>query len=75
MSYTLTQQEFRNLKSRLTRALNTKDPSKVLAETSRAFAIFEEKGYPDDWHRWNRAKEDAIYGRNRAALDAAHRRS
>jgi hypothetical protein len=59
MSYTLTQAEFRTLKSRLTRARNSGDPEKVLNECAHAFAIFDEKGYPDDWHRWERASNDA----------------
>ena len=58
MSYTLTQQEFRTLKSRLTRA-KKKGPEAVIAECDRALAIFEDKGYPDRWNDWQRAKEDA----------------
>lgn len=63
MSYTLTQKEFASLKSRLTRAENKKreDPEKLLSEATRALAVFEEKGFPDAWHRWQRAKEDAEY--------------
>jgi hypothetical protein len=60
MVWTLTQTEYRNLKSRLTRAINSKDHAKVIAECDRAMAIFEDKGYPDSWSRWQRAKEDAI---------------
>jgi len=57
--YTLTQKEFSNLKGRLTRAKNSKDPDKVIAEVSRAMYIFECKGYPDSWSDWERAREDA----------------
>lgn len=56
--YTLTQQEYRNLKSRLTRAKN-RGPSYVEAEVRHAFGVFREKGYPDDWARWRGALEDA----------------
>lgn len=60
MSYpTLTQQEYRNLKTRLTRALNSGDHRRVIAECDRALALFDEKGYPDDWHRWQIAHADA----------------
>lgn len=58
-AYTLTQQEYRNLKSRLTRAKNSGDPRKVIEEVNRAEAVFEDKGWPDEWSRWTRAREDA----------------
>lgn len=72
-SPTLTQAEYRRLKTRLTRRLNDfKDKArwtgdradmanKLLDEVLYALDIFDEKGYPDDWHRWERAKEDAQY--------------
>jgi hypothetical protein len=59
MAYTLTEREFVILKARLTRAKNSGDPEKVIAETKHAFAIFEEKGYPDAWNNWRIAEEDA----------------
>lgn len=59
--YTLTQQEYSNLKSRLTRAISSKDHNRIVQECDRAFAIFDEKGYPDDWSRWQRVKEDASF--------------
>jgi len=61
MSYTLTQREYRNLKSRLTRAINSGDPRKVQRECLHAWRIFEAKGYPDAWHRWRNADLDANY--------------
>ncbi len=67
MGYTLDQKEFRNLKSRLTRAKNSGDPAKILVECNRAFAIFEEKGFPDAWHRWNIALDDARHALRRQA--------
>jgi tellurite resistance-related uncharacterized protein len=59
MNYTLTQTEYRNLKSKLTRARNSKDHNKVILVVNEAMSIFMQKGYPDDWHRWERAKDDA----------------
>lgn len=70
MSYTLTQAEFRKLKSKLTRAINSKDHDKIIATVDEAMSIFDDKGYPDDWNRWNRAKEDAIVAKRYAKVDA-----
>lgn len=71
-SYTLTQAEFRSLKARLTRAENrakaSGDWGPVAREARRALALFEEKGFPDSWSRWQRAAEDADY---RARVRAA----
>ena len=54
--YALTKSDYTNLKSRLTRAINSKDHKRIVDECDRALAIFDEKGYPDDWSRWQRAK-------------------
>ena len=59
MAVYLTQREFITLKSKLTRAKNSGDPQKVLAAANEALAIFDEKAAPDNWHLWQRAKEDA----------------
>lgn len=59
MAYELTQREYCSLKRRLTVAINSKDASKISAECRKAFAVFEAKGYPDDWSRWQRAMDDA----------------
>jgi len=56
--YELTKSELTTLKSRLTRAINSGNSAKVLSEVENAYAIFEEKGWPDDWSRWERAIED-----------------
>ena len=61
MEYELTQREYVNLKRRLTRVLNEKDSKKIVAECRRAFHIFESKGFPDDWSKWQRAIDDAIF--------------
>lgn len=63
--YTLTQQEFKNLKSALTRVKKTNDPDKIITECDRAMAIFEQKGYPDNWSDWERAKTDAEFEKMR----------
>jgi hypothetical protein len=64
--YTLTQREYVSLKSRLTKAINSKKYQNIVSECDRALAIFFEKGYPDDWSRWERAKEDASLQLRRA---------
>ena len=56
--YTLTQSELTSLRAKLTRAISTGDSVKVLSAVENAYAIFEDKGWPDDWSRWERAKED-----------------
>jgi GGDEF domain-containing protein len=59
-------QEYKGLKTALTRALNTKDPRKILAEANRGLDRFEELGTsPDDWSRWERAKNDAEFALQR----------
>lgn len=57
--YTLTQAEFVRLKTKLTRAINSKDDARIIRTCNKALAIFDDKGSPDDWNRWNRAKDDA----------------
>lgn len=72
MGYSLTQKEFVDLKRRLTlvqnKAKKAVDPAerlgalrKVVFECRRADEIFQEKGYPDSWSRWERAGEDARF--------------
>lgn len=48
-------------KAGLTRAMNSKRYDKVLAECKRVIREWDELpyGWPDDWHRWNIALEDA----------------
>jgi hypothetical protein len=68
--YELTQKEHSNMKRALTgsqnrlKAATTKTEvaaraSHVVQEVGRAMAVFEAKGYPDDWSRWERARDDA----------------
>ena len=54
-------------KAALTRAENSGDPNKVVAAVLKAVHEWNEVGaWPDGWHRWNIAYQDAmslIYGR------------
>ena len=61
MAYELTQKEYRSLKTKLTKALNEKSTEKIIVECRKALSIFEEKGFPDDWSRWQRAMDDAVF--------------
>lgn len=58
----LTKAQFSAAKARLTRALNSKDPQRVLDTVAAEYATWDEGdyAYPDDWHRWERAKDDAL---------------
>lgn len=48
-------------KSALTRAINSKDPAKIIATTVKTVGEWEEKGFwPDAWSRWQRALDDAF---------------
>jgi hypothetical protein len=53
----------RGQRSRLTRAVNAGDPQRIVKVCEEAFAVFDTyaHGWPDDWSRWQRAKEDAEY--------------
>lgn len=33
----------------------------IVAEVDRTFAEWDRKVYPDNWHRWNIARDDADY--------------
>jgi CRISPR/Cas system-associated endoribonuclease Cas2 len=57
--WTLTQAEYRQMKSRLTKVRNKKDPVAIERECDKTLVRFSEVGYPDDWRRWESAKEDA----------------
>lgn len=65
-NYTLTPKEYKGFKARLTIAIKSGDAAKIQAEVRRAMAAFEQKGYPDDWSRWERAADDATFKANRA---------
>ena len=63
---TLTQAKYRQMKSALTRAINSKDTQKIIRTATEALEYFEEAGYPDDWSRWERAKQDAEWKQARS---------
>ena len=52
---------YRAQKAALTRAKNSGDPDKVIAEVKRFYAEYDDADMPlpDDWHRWNIARIDA----------------
>ena len=54
---------FRKQKSALTRAKNSGDPQKVIDAVDKAFAEWDAMGipFPDSWHTWKVAKEDAQF--------------
>ena len=69
IDYVTAQKRFRAFKSALTRAINSKDPHKVIRETERFFAYYvrsDTEPAPDDWARWARAADDAQYAIQRA---------
>ncbi len=53
---------YSNLKRRLTIAMK-KGPQAVIDECNHFVAVMDDGDYcwPDDWARWMRAKEDALY--------------
>lgn len=53
--------EFRAQKARLTRAVNSGDPLKVLDAVERTLDEWQYKVWPDDWARWARALDDAYW--------------
>ncbi len=66
------QEVFRKFKTALAKAVNAKDWPKVIAEADRFDAYYSRPGaepWPDDHHRWQRAKEDAEYALLRAGQE------
>jgi hypothetical protein len=57
----ITNEEFRRLKSNLTRAKNSGDPARVLRTVEQAVEVFNTKIWPDDWAMWRVALEDAAW--------------
>jgi hypothetical protein len=53
------QKEYKRLKGRLTRAINSGDSRKIMDEAASGMLAFEDTGFPDDWSRWQRAYDDA----------------
>lgn len=61
MTRYLTKAQFSAAKARLTRAVNSGDPQKILDTVAAQFDAWDDGdfAYPDDWHRWERAQYDA----------------
>jgi hypothetical protein len=57
----LTKAQYRQARTRLTRAMNKGNLPKVIAVVDETFAEWDagDFAYPDDWHRWERARCDA----------------
>ena len=51
------------LKGRLTRAINSGDPDKIMNAVEFALVTWNESGnpWPDQWSRWRNALDDAYY--------------
>ena len=65
--YEAMKREYPKLKGALTRA-KKKGPVYVLEEVSRAYARFDDIGWPDGWATWNAAKHDALFAVGRMEL-------
>jgi hypothetical protein len=57
----LTQGQYRAAKTRLTRAVNSGDPQRIIDTVDAHFCEWDDGDYawPDDWARWERARLDA----------------
>jgi hypothetical protein len=57
----LTKQQVTNAKAGLTRAKKSGDPQRVIDFVDSLFAEWDDGGYayPDNWHLWNIARDDA----------------
>lgn len=53
------QKNYVKQKRALTKAEGTKDPREILKAAEQGIESFKQFGEPDDWSRWERAKEDA----------------
>lgn len=61
INYALMNRLYPKQKAALTRAINAKDPVKVLEACWKAVNEWDQVGaWPDGWHRWNIALGDAI---------------
>lgn len=62
---------YRAQKAGLTRAINTGDPDKLIAEVTRTVQEWDgwRTGWPDDWARWQRALDDALPWYSRIQLE------
>lgn len=67
MTTYLTKAQFSQAKTRLTKAVNaakrTGDHQRVIDVVNETFDSWDagDFAYPDDWHRWERARYDAVH--------------
>lgn len=52
------EREWQHLRAKLKNAIAVKNHNLILRLHDEAMAKFEEIGYPDYWHDWQRAKDD-----------------
>lgn len=70
INYDKMNREFRVQKAALTRAINSKDPQKVIDTTIKTIGQWDETGaWPDDWARWQRALDDAFSAHRSAYVE------
>jgi hypothetical protein len=63
----ITKADFRRQKTALTKAINSKDPFRVLETVEKTLGEWQGKCWPDDWARWSVALWDAWYQYERSA--------
>ena len=65
---------FKKQKAALTRAINSKDPNKVVMACRAAVQAWSKApfdgAWPDDWSRWQRALDDALGLGKRVSLES-----
>lgn len=74
----IAQRQFRAQKTALTKAINKADAAAIVAATTKAVSEWEGNAWPDSWHRWQRALDDAfniahaayVHGETNVAPDA-----
>jgi hypothetical protein len=71
IDYAASQVEYRKQKAALTRAINSKDPDKVVVACKAAVAAWNKPGrsWPDTWANWQRALDDALGWRSSVQLE------
>lgn len=67
--YAAMKREYPKLKAALTRAVRSGNHQKIIDTVEHAMGRFDIIGYPDGWNRWENARQDAIWARNRAGAD------
>lgn len=70
IDYTKAQREYPIQKRALTRAINSGRPLEVVRATRKAVAQWNASGaWPDGWHRWDQALQDARHLARRMGLN------